>query len=367
MKARPLCVLVDSRARADGRVRPSLLVLIPLALVALATGCPEPPPTCLVLRAPGAPYVQQFTNGTITSDPTSTNCALFGTGDFASASNPGTAVQDTGLCDTAPTTQCYCDAECPDGGSCDFSTTTGSFYPYAGAYTGGFPFRVQLAGVDKFAPASATSPSRVSIAPEIFYGGFDQSGYVIGNLQAENPNAQSLCFVSDFDGGVTGDFDWGGSTGPKTVSLTYSNMVLYETAAIPGSQWTADVTATIAELDGSNPCTATYNVLAFAQATTCMTLVAPCDVNNPCYPLYCISNDGQAPYSDTQVQANLCTSFNPPPGDQMWAYYAANGLPAGFATNPDFDITCDQVTGYCVLPVPTTGAAALPVVGEARP
>ena len=311
------------------------LAVVTATVALLLAGCTEPVPPCLILRSSGAAYASQWLNGTITAGAGGPNCAVFGTGPFTgTGSAPGTQV--------------------------DLATTS-SIYPYG--FTGGFPFRVQLFGVDKYAPASTGGSSQISIAPEIFYQGTDQAGYVIGNLEAEDPNAQSLCFVPTFQAAATGTFGWGGTTGDLDVSLTFSNMTLYETTAIPGTQFTADVTATVSDVGGGNACTATYNVLAFAQATTCMTLVF-CDANNVCD----LSNGGQAPYADDQVQDNLCTDFNPPSGDQMWINYAANGLPAGAATNRQFPIACDQTTGYCVLPPPATGTPTLPVVGaEPRP
>jgi hypothetical protein len=322
-------------AKKNQAMKTQLTLVATVAL--LLAGCAEPVPPCLVLRSSGASYASQWLNGTITAGAGSPNCAVFGTGPFSgTGSNPGTQV--------------------------DLATTS-SIYPYGS--TGGFPFRVQLFGVDKFAPASTGGSSQISIAPEIDFADFPSAppgnvlnnGYVIGNLETENPTAQALCFVPSFQAPVAGPFGWGGTTGDKDVSLTFSNMTLYETTAIPGTQFTADVTAVVSDTGGGNPCTATYNILAFAQATTCMTLIN-CDANNSCD----ISNGGQAPYSNSQVQDNLCTDFNPPSGDQMWINYAANGLPAGAATNRNFPIACDQTTGYCVLP-PGTGTITLPVVG----
>jgi len=354
-------------AKKNTAMKTQLALLSSVAL--LLAGCAEPVPPCLVLRSSGASYASEWLNGTITAGAGSPNCAVFGTGPYTgNGSNPGTQV--------------------------DLATTS-SIYPYGS--TGGFPFRVQLFGVDKFAPIPGTcsqnsaiqcvvdsecnvgggtgntcntnsgGSSQISIAPEIFFGAFPapapanifNSGFVIGNLESENPTAQSLCFVPAFQAPVEATFGWGGATGDLDVSLTFSTMTLYETTAIPGTQFTVDVTATVSDVGGGNACTATYNVLAFAQATTCMTLVNCDPSSNACD----ISNGGQAPYADDQVQDNLCTDFNPPSGDQMWINYAANGLPAGAATNRNFPIACDQITGYCVLP-PGTGTITLPVVGS---
>jgi hypothetical protein len=296
------------------------LTLVSMAFLLLA-GCAEPTPPCLVFRSSGGVYTAEFLNGTVTTSPVTANCALFSTSTF-------------------------------QGVPADLATT-GSIYPYG--FIGGFPFRASQVGVDKFAPdpALAGSHSKVSIAPEIFYAGTGQAGYVIGDLTDENPDAQNVCHVADL-GTVTGDFDWGGTAGTKTVTMAWTNMAIYETGLIQGTEFTAEVTATIADnAAGANACTATYNVLAVAPSTTCV--IVDNDGN--------IANGGQAPFGADQVQGNLCTSASVPSGDQVWINYGNNGFLTGNAVNPSIPIVCDAVSGYCVLPPPAAGAApTLPVI-----
>jgi hypothetical protein len=338
------------------------LTILAVALGMLA-GCTEPTPPCLVQRATGfVNYVIEYTNQTITTPLPGTvaNCAL-----FTANGGRGETVPISTWLDTNP------------------------FYPINlaifGIQLGGQPFGVAQIGLDKFAPGTSNGASTISLAPDIL-GGAQQAvlegtpaanAYGIAPLQAENPDAQDLCYVQDFS--VFGnDVDWGGTIGVKTVGFHYTNMILYETASAPGTQFQVKAEITISETDGTGTCTATFDAVGYAPAASCIAVEPPqcpttsdvgcCDGvadgdPNPCASAPLGPSGGVEPLVGADVDPGICTNFNPDTNDPQWINYGTYGFPTGAAVNRYFPIGCDTQSGWCALPV-GTGVPTVPIISS---
>jgi hypothetical protein len=224
-----------------------------------------------------------------------------------------------------------------------------------GGQLGGQPFRVDVVGLDKFPPTAVGGPSLVSIAPDILGGtsgaGTSQDGGVppgtafgIGPLEAEDPDAEDLCYVRDFPP-FGAPVDWGEGVGRRDVTFHFSKFAVYETASVPGTQFQAKAEITI------GACTAAFDVIAYAPSSTCATIDEKEVVTGP--------RGGVQPLTPADVDPGLCANFNPDDSDPQWGYYGLD-YPTGGVVNRYFPISCDTVSGYCVLPVPP--APAVPTV-----
>jgi hypothetical protein len=302
--------------------------------LALLAGCQvEPPPPCLVRPATGfVTYVAQYTNPSVTSrNPSDADCALFTTTVPRSTWNLGPGVPNY-------------------------------LYPLGGQL-GGRPISVDVIGLDKFSPTTLGRPSQVSIAPDIL-GGTSGAGtspdggapppgtaFGIAPFEAEEPDAQGLCYVLDFPS-FGAPVDWGAGIGQRPVTFHFSNFVIYVTAAAPGTQFQVNAEITI------GACTATFNVIAYAPAATCVIVDADGLASGP--------SSGVQPLNSADTDPGLCANSSPDSSDLQWTYYETHGYTSGDMVNRYFPIACDTPSGYCALPLPAAPTVpTVPIISSA--
>jgi hypothetical protein len=134
--------------------------------------------------------------------------------------------------------------------------------------------------------------------------------YSSGSFTSDYPE-QNLCVVPSTSE-ARQSAPASGSTPAQDLRYQWSNVTIYDSTAIPGTQWTADLTYT------ENGCTATYRAVGVFPAVSCT-----------------VTSGGQ-PVRD--ASGNLVTNA---------ALCKSRVL--GLSIDPHYPIRCDGDTGLCVL------------------
>ncbi|MFL5346050.1 MAG: hypothetical protein ACJ8AT_14770 [Hyalangium sp.] len=132
-----------------------------------------------------------------------------------------------------------------------------------------------------------------------------------GDFTTEYPSEDELCLVPTMSSARQRIVQADGTT--KDLSYQWSNIRVQGSAAIPGTQWAADLTYT------ENDCNATYTVVGLFPAIKCEKKVT---VTNP---------DGTTT-TVTEPDPSVCQKPQP-----------------GLSIDPTFPTTCDETAHLCVL------------------
>lgn len=118
--------------------------------------------------------------------------------------------------------------------------------------------------------------------------------YSVGTFTTDTPGPDSFCEVSTLTEARQ-------VVAARDISYRWSNVRIYDSAPIPGTQWTAELTYT------ENGCTATYEAVGVFPAISCVSQGGSTDVN-------------------------LCKSRY-----------------LGLSLDPSYPVRCDEASGLCVL------------------